>query len=211
MNLRYWILNPSYIKNRIKLLIWQKQHKDYPWITSDAVNFLSGYLSSTDIGLEWGSGQSTVWFAKRVKSLLSIETDRMWYEKVRAKLIEENLHDVELKITAGDTYESLLEQCADISEESIDFVLVDGAINRHLTTEICIPLLKKGGLLIIDNINWYMPSPYGKAPDSVMELKPEWTTVSEMLRGWRCYWTTDGVSDTAIWFKTCGNVDKKEE
>ena len=199
MNLTVW--TPRYAVNRIKVAIYQKLSKNDPWLTLDSITFIEKYLRSSDAGIEWGSGRSTIWFAKKVKSLLSIETDRMWYEKIREKLIEENLYNVELKITAGETYESLLEQCIDISEESIDFVLIDGAINRHLTAEICIPLLKKGGLLIIDNINWYMHSPYGNAPDSVTELKSEWTTVSEILRSWRCYWTTNGVTDTAIWFK----------
>ena len=199
MNFRVW--TPRYITNRIKVVIHQQLHRSDPWLTADSITILNKHLQSSDNGLEWGSGRSTIWFGKRINTLVSVETNREWHEIVSNKIAHEGLHNIKLKFTAGKTYSNLLEQTKNISNDSLDFVLIDGAVNRHLTTEISIPLLKKGGLLIIDNINWFMPSPYGLAPDSITELRPEWTAVSELIQNWKSLWTTNGVTDTAIWFK----------
>lgn len=200
MNLKIW--SPRYAKNRIQIGIRKFFHKDQPWLTSGAINFLKGYLRHNDFGLEWGSGRSTIWFAKRVNRLISIETNPTWYNKVQATLQDDNLQNATLRFVAAEPYSEYLKECADIPEDSLDFVLIDG-IHRHLAATVSIPLLKEGGLLIIDNINWYIPSPFGYAPESVKRIKPEWSPVAERLKGWRCFWTTDGVTDTAIWFKTC--------
>ncbi|MDH4027211.1 MAG: class I SAM-dependent methyltransferase [Nitrospirota bacterium] len=199
MNFKIW--TPRYLLNRIKVAIHHQLYKDDPWLTKDSIAYLEKHLRPSDSGLEWGSGRSTIWFGKRVKSLISVETDGKWYKTVNNKIAGNGLHNIQIRITAGDTFAHMSEQITDIPEDSLDFVLIDGAVTRHITTELSIPLLKTGGLLIIDNINWYMPSPYGYAPDSVTEIKPEWAKVFEKVRHWKCHWTTDGVTDTAMWIK----------
>ena len=78
-------LTPRYIVNRIKELIFQQQDPNAPWLTKEAVNFLSAYLKETDCGFEWGSGRSTLWFARRVKKIISVESDKAWYDKVSSQ------------------------------------------------------------------------------------------------------------------------------
>ena len=80
MNLKVW--TPKYALNRIKLALRQQLNRDEPWLTSNAVSFLSCYICSSDVGLEWGSGRSTIWFAKKVKQLTSIETNEVWFNSV---------------------------------------------------------------------------------------------------------------------------------
>ena len=55
---------------------------DYPWLTNDANDILACYLKQTDVGLEFGSGRSTLWFAKHTHYITSVEHDRGWYERV---------------------------------------------------------------------------------------------------------------------------------
>ena len=66
------------------------------------------------------------------------------------------------------------------------------------------PKIKPGGILIIDNINWHLPS-QSKAPGTrPAELGPAtitWAEVWQELAGWRRIWTSNGVWDTAIFFK----------
>ena len=68
---RHW--TPAYIVNRITEKVYRKNHPGDPWLTPAAVQFLKGYLKASDQGLEFGSGGSTIWFAKRIDSLTSIE------------------------------------------------------------------------------------------------------------------------------------------
>lgn len=79
-------LSPRYIINRILIKIDQLWYKDIPWITSSAVRILDSMLTSSDIGVEFGSGRSTLWFAKRLKYLISIEKNPEWYFKVKKNL-----------------------------------------------------------------------------------------------------------------------------
>ena len=62
-------------------------------------------------------------------------------------------------------------------------------------------------MLIIDNVNWYLPC-RSKAPNSrTAELGPAtdvWAAVWRQLAGWRTIWTSSGVWDTAIFIKRDG-------
>jgi putative heme iron utilization protein len=48
-------------------------HPNWPWLTKEAILLLERLLRPDDIGLEFGSGRSTIWFAERVEKLISIE------------------------------------------------------------------------------------------------------------------------------------------
>ena len=43
-----------------------------PWLVDGAIDFLKNYLTTTSVVLEFGMGQSTIWFANRVKTLVSM-------------------------------------------------------------------------------------------------------------------------------------------
>ena len=199
MNFKIW--TPRYILNRTKVAIRHKFNRDEPWLTGESIDFLNSYLDSSDIGLEWGSGRSTIWFAKKVMQLTSIETNEIWFNTVKELLTTNKLNNVNLKLRPEEPAEEYLDT-EGINDESLDFVLVDGMIYRHLAALVSIPLLKTNGLLIIDNINWFIPSPYGNAPSSVSKILSEWESIYDNFKNWRCFWTSDGVTDTAIWFKS---------
>ena len=44
------------------------------------------YLNKDDIFLEWGSGNSTLYFSQFVKQIISIEHNRQWLDNVREKI-----------------------------------------------------------------------------------------------------------------------------
>ena len=67
-------------------ILYQRRHPDHPWLTKSANSILSSYLKDSDIGLEFGSGRSTLWFAQRVSALTSVEHDPLWYSKVSEML-----------------------------------------------------------------------------------------------------------------------------
>jgi hypothetical protein len=57
--------------------------KRIPWFSFDATDFLNTYLSNLPVSnplvLEYGSGGSTLYFAKNNASVISIEHDSSWY------------------------------------------------------------------------------------------------------------------------------------
>jgi hypothetical protein len=180
-----------------------------PWITPQATRLLEDWLKPGDVGLEWGSGRSTIWFAKRVRSLTSIEHDRDWFLKVKGQLQESGLDNVTYhhapiedldKATADHLY---LKLGKELPEASQDFVLVDGQL-RDMCVEVALSRLKPGGLLILDNAHWFLPhatfSPnsvgtQGNPPSSL------WGELATRLKSWRWIWTSCGVSDTAFFLR----------
>ena len=56
-------LSPRYIFNRISVMANQFRYKDNPWLTFSVVRMLDSMLISSDIGFDFGSGRSTLWFA----------------------------------------------------------------------------------------------------------------------------------------------------
>jgi hypothetical protein len=65
-----------------------------------------------------------------------------------------------------------------------------------------IPKLRSGALLIVDNVNWFLPSK-SRAPSSRAvtdsPLSPTWEQFASAVAGWELTWTENGVADTAIW------------
>lgn len=204
--------SPKYLWNRLALARDQRRNPDRPWLTRAMVEFLTTWLQREDVGLEFGSGRSTVWFSSRVRYLTSVEHDPRWYavvsEQLRSKIPDAKdrvnylLYEDGLKNLASTEYVRVADR---IKAGTLDFCLVDGMARDHCAF-VCMEKLKPGGVLIIDNANWYMPrvrpSP---APNSRSIIdgyaSDVWRAVGEKLRRWREVWTTDGVTDTALWVR----------
>src|SRR5262245_26495545 len=90
-----------------------------PWYTYPAIDFLARKKFADCSVLEFGSGNSTLWWAKQARSVVALENDRSWYERV-AKAMPRNvsLHHVEDYALAG------AESC--IGEGPFDIIVVDG-------------------------------------------------------------------------------------
>lgn len=201
---------PRYVYNRTRLMWSERVHPDNPWLTPEAVRLLTSMLRKSDRGAEFGSGRSTIWFAERVNHLTSVEHDKLWYDQVSARLRDRGLANVDYILAPRDQPPELGEiskyACTVFAfgDATLDFALVDGLYREHVS-KLVIPKIRSGGLLIIDNVNWYLPPPRTRAPASrAPVLGPDgavWADVSETLADWRTIWTTSGVTDTAIFIR----------
>ena len=197
-------INPRYLYNKLLVVFYYYFYPTHPWLTKDAIKILSSILKKDDVGVEFGSGRSTIWFAKQIKHLISIEHDVSWYKNVKNLLKKESLSkkvDFHLKEKESD-YQNF---CESINNETINFCLIDGIARDHCALKI-LPKIKPGGLLIIDNINWFFPNELTKSPSS-RRIKDgyaseTWSKVWEEIKNWRMIWTSNGVCDTAIWIKS---------
>jgi hypothetical protein len=204
---------PAYFVRRIRQMRFQKLHPDAPWLSPSAVLLLDGFLRSTDVGFEWGSGRSTLWLARRVAHLESIEDNGDWHETVTQWLENAKLMDkatcrlipcecCEVDEPPDHPYASAAGAMAD---ESLDFSLVDGNI-RAACMRAIMPKLKPGGLLILDNANRYIPNHQLGRSATVYEPRSEprsagWAQILDQLKEWRWINTTDGIWDTRFWIK----------
>ncbi len=192
---KFWLKNPGKIIYRVKYGIYELFHKEEPWLTPSAVSFLKNNILIKQTGFEWGSGRSTVWLAKRMKKLISVEHDLKWYNNISKKIKEQNVANIEYWHIPLDHAESepthpLYEKTPKyvlaidkISEGSLDIVIVDGHY-RQACILAAIPKIKNNGLLLIDDSNWLTWEGWGVPAD--------WQIVSE---------TGNGIKTTTIWQK----------
>jgi predicted O-methyltransferase YrrM len=195
-------------------MVYERGHAGDPWLTPAAIRLLEPLLRPADQGVEFGSGRSTVWFAERVRSLTSVEHDEQWYHAVAARLKERGLSNVDYILAPEDQPmerggESAYARSAlAFPDSSVDFALVDGHY-RDYSAKFILPKLKPGGMLIIDNVNWYLPC-RSMAPNSrtgrLGPATPVWAEVGAELAGWRSIWTSSGVWDTAIFIKPAAEL-----
>lgn len=205
---RHW--TPRYVRNRVAEALYHRSHPDEPWLTRVANEILGQYLRATDVGLEFGSGRSTVWFARRVRHVTSVEHDAAWFGRVGDLLSAVGCGNVDrLHVPEGREIESGVPAYPFAGEaletESVDFVLVDG-IYRDRCAARAIELLRPGGLLIVDNVNWYLPSRSRSPASRSMRDGPDgevWAEFARRVAPWRTVWTSSGVTDTALFFKPC--------
>lgn len=196
-----------YIVNRIKNFYFEKTNPNLPWVNPQAIYLLNELLKKEDVGVEFGSGSSTVWFSNRVKHLISIEDNKDWFDKISKQLHNEGVKNVtyifkksdEKKPIKSDYYQYL----KPLDDESIDFIIIDGKHRDVLALE-AISKIKKGGFIYIDDSQRYIPH-QTNSPHSIHNSKnkttPNWQQFIEKTNNWRKIWTTNGVSDATFFIK----------
>jgi hypothetical protein len=91
----HWTLR--YVASRIRVFFSEKLKPNDPWwLTLRAVCFLDSLLRPTDVAVEFGAGRSTLWVARRVSKLTSVEDNCEWFQCVKEKLRVAALSNVDL-------------------------------------------------------------------------------------------------------------------
>ncbi|MCU1308004.1 MAG: hypothetical protein JWN45_2699 [Acidobacteriaceae bacterium] len=202
-------LTPRYIYHRIGLMIYQRRYPNAPWLTQLMVEILDNWLMPDDRGFEWGSGRSTLWFGERVGSLVSVEQNAEWHQRVSTELARKQLKNVEYHLCQDER--DYCAVAAKFPPESFDFCLVDGAARDHCALS-AISLVKPGGIVLVDNCNCYLPthsrSPFSRRPEQG-PYSEKWASYLGGVKGWLQIWTTNGVFDTGLWLKPAGAKEPK--
>ena len=199
--IRYRILRPI-LKGYYKL--FKLFHSERPWTTPASILFFDKVLTKKMKGLEYGSGISTIYFARKTGNLVSIEHDKIWHEHIRTLLAKSKLSNVNYILISPDrpeskkkienrckaefdsenmNYKAYFEYMSSFPENHFDFILIDGRARVECSRR-AIDILKSGGIFILDNSE-----------------RTRYKPVHDMLNGWQKVHTTTGLTDTTIWFK----------
>lgn len=124
-----------------------REGKPLPWYTYPAIEYLMQLDLKNKTVFEFGSGNSSLFWAARAKRVISVENDPAWYRQVM-KSVPPNL-DLRLRESPEDYV-----RC--ITEENLryDLVVVDGIV-RSRCARAALSRLADGGLIILDNADWF--------------------------------------------------------
>ena len=179
--------HPGDLFRWLKSMVMRRKPLSYamPWLTFDAIRAIEEKLRSGQRVFEFGSGHSTVYWAKKGVELFSVEDDAAWFEMVAAKL--KGNADVHLFFEQEHwDYVGRVGKCAG----TFDIVLVDGS-HRKDCMLAAMPMLKPGGLLVVDNTEWHW---FQKA---FQRMPPDW----KMRNYPGCAPFIGHMSQTTIWGK----------
>lgn len=116
-----------------------------PWLPYSIINFLEQRLKKDMTIFEYGSGNSTLWFAGKVNNLYSVEHDSVWYNNI-SKLVPNNVIYKYIPLEYGGLY------CKEIAKHNnkFDVVIIDGR-DRVNCCKNAVIALKENGIIIWDD------------------------------------------------------------
>ena len=185
MNIRHWIRHPFGFARRVWHAAYEKTHPDEPFLAPAAVRFLDRALPRDGVGLEWGSGRSSRWFARRLGQLVTVEHDQTWFNHVSQQFAEWDIRNVDYRLIPlehppeeptkpvydrAPRYVSFVEEFPD---GHFDFIEVDGHY-RQACVLAGLAKLKPGGLLLVDDTNWLPIEAWG--------VPKTWQTVHQSIK-----------------------------
>lgn len=117
-----------------------------PWFTYPAIAHLDQHDWSRCSVLEWGSGNSTLWWAARARSVVTVDGSPDWYDRVR----REAPGNVEALLAEDDP--NLYVEAA--PRGPFNVVVIDGR-HRAACVERAAEVVADEGLVILDNSDRY--------------------------------------------------------
>ncbi len=121
-----------------------------PIYTYPAIEYLRQFDYSTYRILEWGSGNSTRWWAERCESVVAVEDDEKWVEFLTANL------PTNVEVLAADTVEVYV-QCFGDQEDLFEVIIIDGNYRFECIRQAP-AYLKEAGMIIVDNSDYHPES-----------------------------------------------------
>jgi hypothetical protein len=121
-----------------------------PWYTYPAIEFLKQFDFSGKDVFEYGSGNSTLFWARRAAKVVSAEDDERWFDIVSKRLPGNCTMHLESDLRP---YPDLIRRYP----EGFDIIVVDGPARgrtRYRCAQAALEHLRPGGLIILDNSDW---------------------------------------------------------
>ncbi|MFM6976625.1 MAG: FkbM family methyltransferase [Sphingobacteriaceae bacterium] len=125
-----------------------------PWVTYSFIDFIKSRISNQHLIFEFGSGNSTIFYAKKAKQVVSVEHDKAWFDKIKsaspanAEMIfselETNGAYSQMPLSTGNKYH---------------IIIVDGRDRVNCSIN-ALPALTDDGVLVLDDSEreFYQPA-----------------------------------------------------
>ena len=139
------LFDSGWWESRKRNLPVDRQGNPLPWLTYSFIYFISERLSKKMEIFEFGSGNSTLWYAEKVMHVASIEHDEKWYKKIK-KMIPDNVEIYFQRLVYSEDYFNFPNAIG----KKFDIIIIDGR-NRVNCMKNSIHSLKDNGIIILDD------------------------------------------------------------
>ncbi len=157
------ILNKTNLGGAIQLMLngvlieegWYKSFKTktsvdkngnpIPWYTYSFINFIEPRLKKHFNVFEYGCGNSTIWYAKRIYLIKAVEHNKEWYDLISKKVPENSKVSFKEPGPDGDYAKAVLNE-----ENEFNIIIIDG-IDRNNCLKYSLRKITKDGIIIFDN------------------------------------------------------------
>jgi len=180
-NLKFAYSKLEKLKNKKKYINIPIKLRKTPWLTEKAIEFLEDFFKKNENAkvLEFGSGSSTLWIAKRTNNLTSIEHNEKWFSFIASKL-DKTKGSINYIFYPTPYYKI----CESFKDNYFDLIIVDGR-NRKGCIAHSLRLLKKNGVLMLDNSE-----------------RPYYHSIFQLMKNWKSVITEQkGPDKEGYWYK----------
>lgn len=157
------LINPAKIKALLSFGVkgylaeigWFKAFRSYapvdnkgepvPWVTYSFIDFISERIGNEHTVFEFGSGNSTLYYAKRAAKVVSVEHDKQWFEKISATK-PSNAELIFCELQEDGKYS----RTPSSAGMKFDVIIVDGRDRVNCCLH-CLPALTDPGVVVLDD------------------------------------------------------------
>jgi hypothetical protein len=116
-----------------------------PWVTYSFIDFIKSHLKAHHTVFEFGSGNSTYFYAKYAGMVVSVEHDKEWYDKIIGTK-PENAEMIFCELVRDGDYCRMPIKL----EETFDIIIVDGR-DRVNCCKQAIKAVSENGVIVLDD------------------------------------------------------------
>ncbi len=139
-----YLLDTGWIRSVISKMPVDVNGEPIPWVTLSFFEFMKTRIKKEFDVFEFGSGNSSLWFSKRVNTVTAIEHDENWFKKMTASLPK----NVKIILSKDESavYSGELKKL----DYKFDIITVD-ANHRNECLFVAPERLKEKGVIILDD------------------------------------------------------------
>jgi len=140
-----YLYDMGWMQSMLTGKIVDRQSNPLPWVTYPFIEFIDNRLNNNLDVFEFGSGNSTFYYAAKAHSVTTVENDEVWYDKIKQSL-PSNAEIHYSKLENGGDYCNYAVR----SNKKYDMIIVDGRdrVNCCINN---LGALKLTGVLILDD------------------------------------------------------------
>lgn len=138
----------------LKMTAVSKKGEPLPWYTYPSIDFLKNRSYEDKIILEFGGGQSTLWWARRAKSVVTLEGDLTWFNRIKHHMpgnVDLNCVSMANVVINTAQVEKIIHSKP---HTQYDVIIIDG-LYRYEMIPIALRMMAQDGIIICDNAEGY--------------------------------------------------------